>query len=43
MPFLHDLGLKLDCGKYVIRSFFANGGYIPHNLVISSTFIVTVK
>jgi len=40
---LRDLGLKLDCGKYVIRSLFANGGHVPYNPAITSTVIVTVK
>ena len=35
--------LKLDSGKHVIRTLFANGGHVPYNPAITSTVIVTVK
>ena len=35
--------LKLDSGKHIIRTLFANGGHVPYNPALTSTVIVTVK
>ena len=35
--------LKMDSGKHVIRTLFANGGHVPFNPAITSAVIITVK
>ena len=35
--------LKLDSGKHIIRTLFANGGHVPYNPALTSTIMVTVK
>ncbi|MBT5967766.1 MAG: DUF4399 domain-containing protein [Nitrospina sp.] len=35
--------LKLDSGRHIIRTLFANGGHVPYNPALTSTVIVTVK
>jgi len=35
--------LNLSAGKHVIRTLFANGGYVPLNPVVTSTVIITVN